>query len=66
MSLLIKNIKKLIQCRTEDESYVSGKDMSSLPSVDNAFLYIENDKIIDFGEMEDCLYSNVEEVYDAK
>ena len=66
MSLLIKNIKKLIQCRTEDESYVSGKDMSSLPSVDNAFLYIENDKIIDFGEMQDCLYSNVEEVYDAK
>ena len=66
MSLLIKNIKKLIQCRTEDESYVSGKDMSSLPSVDNAFLYIKNDKIIDFGEMQDCLYSNVEEVYDAK
>ena len=66
MSLLIKNIKKLILCRTEDESYVSGKDMSSLPSVDNAFLYIENDKIIDFGEMQDCLYSNVEEVYDAK
>ena len=66
MSLLIKNIKKLIQCRTEDESYVSGKDMSSLPSIDNAFLYIENDKIIDFGEMQDCLYSNVEEVYDAK
>ena len=66
MSLLIKNIKKLIQCRTEDESYVSGKDMSSLPSVDNAFLYIENDKIIDFGDMQDCLYSNVEEVYDAK
>ena len=66
MPLLIKNIKKLIQCRTEDESYVSGKDMSSLPSVDNAFLYIENDKIIDFGEMQDCLYSNVEEVYDAK
>ena len=64
--ILIKNIKKLIQCRTEDESYVSGKDMSSLPSVDNAFLYIENDKIIDFGEMQDCLYSNVEEVYDAK
>ena len=66
MSLLIKNIKKLIQCRTEDESYVSGKDMSSLPSIDNAFLYIEDDKIIDFGEMQDCLYSNVEEVYDAK
>ena len=66
MSLLIKNIKKLIQCRTEGESYVSGKDMSSLPSIDNAFLYIEDDKIIDFGEMQDCLYSNVEEVYDAK
>ena len=66
MSLLIKNIKKLIQCRTEDESYVSGKDMSSLPSIDNAFLYIEDDEIIDFGEMQDCLYSNVEKVYDAK
>ena len=66
MSLLIKNIKKLIQCRTEDESYVSGKDMSSLPSIENAFLYIEDDKIRDFGEMQNCLYTNVKEVYDAK
>ena len=66
MPLLIKNIKKLIQCRTEDESYVSGKEMSSLPSIDNAFLYIEDDKIIDFGEMQDCSYTNIKEVYDAK
>ena len=63
MSLLIKNIKKLIQCRTEDESYVSGKDMSSLPSVDNAFLYIENDKIIDFGEMPNELAYGSESKY---
>ena len=53
MSLLIKNIKKLIQCRTENISFVSGKEMSFLPSIDNAYLVIKDGKINDFGKMQD-------------
>lgn len=33
---------------------VSGQEMAFLPKIDNAFLLIENDIIIDFGLMEDC------------
>ena len=66
MSLLIKNIKKLIQCRTENISFVSGKDMSFLPSIDNAYLVIKNGKISDFGKMQDFKETGFNEVIDAK
>ncbi|HIG90690.1 MAG: imidazolonepropionase [Flavobacteriaceae bacterium] len=66
MSLLIKNIKKLIQCRTENISFVSGKDMSFLPSIDNAYLAIKDGKISDFGKMQDFKETGFNEVIDAK
>ena len=66
MSLLIKNIKKLIQCRTENISFVSGKEMSFLPSVDNAYLVIKDGKINDFGKMQDLKKINTDQVIDAK
>ncbi len=45
------NIKNLLQVRTENETIVSGKNMSKLPQIQNAYLSIENDEIIDFGTM---------------
>ena len=51
MVLLIKNIKDLIQVREAQITCVSGKEMSILPSIKNAFLLIEDDTIIDFGRM---------------
>jgi imidazolonepropionase len=66
MSLLIKNIKKLIQCRTENISFVSGKEMSFLPSVDNAYLVIKDGKINDFGKMQELKKINTDQVIDAK
>ena len=66
MSLLIKNIKKLIQCRTDKTPFVSGKDMSFLPSIDDAFLLIKNGKINDFGKMQDLKKINTDQVIDAK
>ena len=66
MSLLIKNIKKLIQCRTENISFVSGKEMSFLPSVDNAYLVIKDGKINDFGKMQDFKETGFNKVIDAK
>ena len=66
MSLLIKNIKKLIQCRTDKISFVSGEDMSFLPSIDNAYLYVKDGRINDFGKMQDLKNINTDQVIDAK
>ena len=55
MSLLITNIKQLLQIRESSIRKVSGKEMKILPIIENAFIFIENDTIIDFGEMQDSL-----------
>jgi len=47
------NIKSLIQTRNKEVTLIAGKDMSNLPSIENAYLSIENDRILDFGEMND-------------
>ena len=46
------NIKQLLQIRNSTIQKVSGLDMKALPMIENAFLIIENDVIIDFGEMQ--------------
>ena len=51
MVLLIKNIKELLQVRESQIKFVSGEEMSILPSIKNAFLLIENETIIDYGSM---------------
>ncbi|AUC81288.1 imidazolonepropionase [Lacinutrix sp. Bg11-31] len=65
MSLLIKNIKELLQIRTSDVLKVSGQEMKTLPVLKNAYIFIEHDTIVDFGIMENCKYENVDEVIDA-
>ena len=50
--LLIKNIKELIQVEESPKVMVAGKDMAILPTIANAYLLIEDDKIADFGPME--------------
>ncbi|HON17969.1 MAG TPA: imidazolonepropionase [Salinivirgaceae bacterium] len=54
MYLLIKNIKKLIQVEDAPKTWVAGADMDKLPTLDNAYLLIRNDRIEDFGPMEQC------------
>ncbi|HLG34754.1 MAG TPA: imidazolonepropionase [Bacteroidia bacterium] len=53
MSILIKNIKKLVQVRDSSVRKVSGAEMKYLPFIENAFLFIEGDKISAFGKMSD-------------
>ena len=65
MSLLITNIKQLIQIRDSGIRKVSGKDMKILPIIENAFVLIENDTIIDFGEMKDSVGVNADKIIDA-
>lgn len=65
MKLLIKNIKTLVQCESEPRKLLRGEEMKVLPTIDNAFLLIEGDKIAAFGKMSECLDVAVDEVIDA-
>jgi len=51
MNLLIKNIKRLVQVENEPKTMVAGNDMASLPSIDNAWLYVADGVISAFGSM---------------
>jgi len=53
MKLLISNIKSLVQVEENPRKWVAGADMAKLNCLDNAYLLIEDDKISDFGKMED-------------
>lgn len=65
MSLLITNIKELLQVRDNNVTKVSGKDMKNLPSIKNAFLYIENKTIKDFGPTTESIKYSAKTVIDA-
>ena len=65
MSILIINIKELLQVRDTKTLMVSGKEMSVLPTIKNAYLLIEDDTIIDFGKMEDYNGIDADETIDA-
>lgn len=52
-NLVIRNIKKLIQTEEHNKKFVAGKEMAQLPSVDDAFLIVENGFIKSFGQMKD-------------
>jgi imidazolonepropionase len=54
MKTLFINIKELLQVREQHIDNVAGADMSMLPKIENAFLLVENNIIIDFGPMENC------------
>ena len=52
MSLFVKNIKKLVGVRQEaPQSPLKGKEMETLPCLDNVWLLTEGDRIKAFGEM---------------
>jgi imidazolonepropionase len=58
MKLLIKNIKSLVNILDESTKYVAGKDMQNLKCLNNAYLLIEDDKIADFGKMDELAVNN--------
>ncbi|QTE22272.1 imidazolonepropionase [Polaribacter cellanae] len=62
MNLLFKNIKELIQVRKTHVNFLSGKEMSILPTIKNAFLLVENGLISDFGDMKDCPKINIKTI----
>ena len=50
MKTLITNIKQLVNVRKENE-LLRGAALTNLPILENAFLIIEDDKILDFGKL---------------
>lgn len=65
MTILIKNIKELLQVRDENTLKVSGSQMKELPSITNAYLLIEDDTIVDFGSMIDVSNVKADKTIDA-
>lgn len=51
---LIHNISQLIQVRENAPQLLRGKEMSELPAISDAWLLIEDDKIIAFGSKEEA------------
>ena len=65
MITIFKNIKKLIQIRTNNVKIISGKNMKILPYIDNAYLITEDDIILDYGKMDDLNNLNADKIIDA-
>jgi imidazolonepropionase len=53
MKILIKNIKQLVQTEALPRIKVTGAEMKNITSISDAWLAIEEDKIVGFGRMED-------------
>tara|TARA_R100001369_G_C3305977_1_gene166525 strand:- start:279 stop:1514 length:1236 start_codon:yes stop_codon:yes gene_type:complete len=65
MSILITNIKQLLQVHKHNVTIVKGEAMKTLPILENAYLYIEHDTIIEYGKMIDCEGIEAETTIDA-
>ena len=66
MATLITNIKQLVNLR-EESKLLRGKELAVLPSIENAYLVVENGMIAEFGEMENFQLStfNFHDTIDA-
>ena len=66
MDKLIINIKELIQIRDKKTSFLTAKEMDTLPSINNAYLLVKNGKISNYGKMSEIPKINNIETIDAK
>jgi imidazolonepropionase len=53
MTIIINNIKQLLQVDETNRPLVAGKEMASLPFIQDAFLRIDDGLVTDYGEMKD-------------
>ena len=65
MRKVFTNIKQLLQVRPKGLDYVAGLSMSELPKIDNAFLAIQEDRIVAFGKMSDYRPKQHDQCIDA-
>ncbi|MEQ6122761.1 imidazolonepropionase [Pseudotenacibaculum sp. MALMAid0570] len=64
MTTLFINIKELIQVRDSSILKVSGQEMKELPTIKNAFLLIEGERIKDYGSMDSLPKINADKTID--
>ncbi len=66
MATLISNIKQLVGVR-EEPKILKGKDLSILPSIENAYMIIEKGLIAEYGSMQNIKHqtSNFKQTIDA-
>lgn len=62
MKILIKNIKGIAGVREDGSTRLDGAAMKSFPLIENAYLAIEDNRIVDFGSMDDLLIDNWNEI----
>ncbi|MBE8726551.1 imidazolonepropionase [Flavobacterium hungaricum] len=65
MTTLITNIQELLQVRETSIAKVSGAEMAELPTIKNAFLFLKDGLIEDFGSMENLPKINADKIIDA-
>ncbi len=64
MKILIQNIKELVQILDNNVQLVSGKEMSTIETIENAYLVIENGLISAFGAMSEIGDLSISSKYD--
>ena len=65
MTTLITNIKELLQVEKVPKKMVCGTAMKVLPTIKNAYLFIEDDCIKDFGDMKNLPKNNADKTIEA-
>lgn len=65
MRTLIQNIKTLLLANDQSPALVKGTEMKNLPQLNNAFVLIEDDTILDWGSMADCPNFTPDKTIDA-
>lgn len=66
MKRLIKNIGNLFGILDIDKKHLKGPEMSNVNSIQNAWIYIKNGKIIDFGPMDSIPEMSDIQIIDAE
>jgi imidazolonepropionase len=59
MNILITNIKSLVQVENKPKLFVSGREMAKIKTISNAFLFIKNGIINDFGKTDGIRISEI-------
>lgn len=65
MTILLKNIKEILQVRNQHIDKLEGQAMKTLPVLENAYLLIEDDRIKDYGPMSDCPTEKFDKIIDV-
>lgn len=65
MIVLITDIKELLQIRPINVTKLSGAEMNTIPTLKDAYLILEDDLIVDFGEMQFLPKINSDKIIDA-